>query len=664
VSFAELDSVIQRARAAWRPPPRLSLSEWADTFYVLSPETAAEPGRWTTIPYQRGIMDAITDPLVEQVTMMKSSRVGFTLMVSAAMAYFIKHAPSSMLVVQPTVDDAKNFSKETIASMLRDVPCLRGVVFQDDDKGARNSSNTLTHKKFRGGVLSLTGANSGTGFRRIGRRVLFGDEVDAYPLSAGPEGDPLRLAKMRTQAYWNRKIVIGSTPLVAGTSRIAEEFMKGDQRRYFVPCPQCGHMDFLTFREQPAEEGAEPRGHFMKWPDGKPREAFFVCRKNGCIIEHKDKRWMVERGEWRADAEFHRHASFHIWAAYSYMPNSAWGDIAEEFVSASSAGVEQLKTFVNTVLGECWVEKGEAPEWQRLYRRREPYERGRVPAGALFLTAGMDVQKDRLIWEVVAWMDDRQSWSVEKGVIPGDPAKDETWAAADELLDSTWAGADGGQWPIRMLGVDSGYETQAVYNWARRHVGRVIACKGSATQPTLVGSPTPVDVNFRGKRIARGCKVWPVGVDQAKTEFYGWLRLEPPEGGALYPPGYCHFPGYDEDFFKQITAEHRVKVKTKTGYRYEYQVLPNRENHHLDTRIYARAATGPLRLDAIAAGRRKSAAAPPPAPRPPAAEPEAPPAPAASSTPVRPAEAPARGSWLHGGRGGTLGGGGWIRRKR
>ncbi len=659
--LADLNAVIARARRAWRPPPRLSLSEWADRFYVLSPETAAEPGRWRTIPYQRGILDAITDPLVEQVTMRKSSRIGFTLMLSAAMGYFIEHDPSSMLVVQPTVDDAKNFSKETIASMLRDVPCLRGIVFKDSDKGSRDSSNTLTHKKFPGGVLSLTGANSGTGFRRIGRRVLLADEVDAYPLSAGSEGDPLNLAKKRSQAYWNRKLILGSTPLVAGTSRIEEEFMKGDQRRFYVPCPQCGHMDFLTFREQPPEEGAEPRGHFMRWPEGKPREAFFVCRKNGCIIEHHQKRWMIERGEWRADAEFHRHASFSIWAAYSYMPNSTWGDIAEEFITTSKAGVEQLKTFVNTVLGECWVEKGEAPEWQRLYQRREPYARGRAPPNILFLTAGMDVQKDRLVWEVIAWAGDRQSWSIEKGVIPGDPAEDETWDAADELLESTWQGEGDTRWPIRMLGVDSGYETQAVYNWARRHVGRVIACKGSATASVLLGPPTPVEVNYRGKRIARGCKVWPVGVDHAKDEFYGWLRLEAPkaEGGA-YPPGFCHFPQYEEDYFKQITSEHRVKVLVKGRAHYVYQVLPNRENHHLDGRIYARAATVPLRLDAIAAGKRIRSSAPP-------TTPPTPPLPVSGASTVPAAErqretdAPPRRGWL-GGCGSSSGG--WIRRRR
>jgi terminase, large subunit len=219
MSFADLDAVISRAMLAWKPPERLSLSEWADRYFVLSAESAAEPGRWKCIPYQRGIMDAITDPAVTEVTLMKSARVGYTLMVCAGIGYYIAHEPASQLIVQPTVDDGKNFSKESIAPMLRDVPVLSAISVRDlEDKGPKNSSNTLTHKVFPGGILSIVGANSGAGFRRISRRIVWFDEIDAYPPSAGSEGDQIRLGIMRTQAFWNRKIVAGSTPLTAGRS--------------------------------------------------------------------------------------------------------------------------------------------------------------------------------------------------------------------------------------------------------------------------------------------------------------------------------------------------------------------------------------------------------------------------------------------------------------
>lgn len=531
-----------------------------------------------------------------------------TLMVCAGIGYYVEHEPASQLVVQPTVDDGKNFSKESIAPMFRDVPRLAAVSIRDlEDKGPKNSSNTLTHKAFPGGILSIVGANSGAGFRRISRRIVWFDEIDAYPPSAGSEGDQIRLGIMRTQAFWNRKIIAGSTPLTAGTSRIAERFDLGDQRRYYVPCPQCGHMDILTFRE----EGE--RGHFMRWPEKKPEEAFFVCRKNGCIIEHKDKRGMVERGEWRAEAPFRGHASFAIWAAYSYAPNATWGQLAAEFVEANKAGPEKLKTFVNTILGETWLEKGDAPDWQRLSDRREDYAIGTVPAPVILLTAGVDVQRDRLVWEVVGWGEDRQSWSVDAGVIAGDTSGEHVWTELDALLARTWQREGGSALPIHKLAIDSGYNTQQVYNWARRHpMSRVIATKGMATARTLVGAPSAVDLNIRGKRMARGYKVWPVGVDVAKAEFYGWLRLERPKTGGAFPPGFCHFPAHEDEFFKQLTAEHLVRVVRRTGFvHFEWQVIPGRENHWLDCRVYARAAAALSGLDRHAASMRARAPATP-----------------------------------------------------
>jgi phage terminase large subunit GpA-like protein len=652
--FADIDAVVARAMRAWKPPPKLSLSQWADEFFYLSAETAAEPGKWKTLPYQRGIMDAMTDPAVEQVSVMKSARVGYTLMLSAAIGYWMHQDPSSMLLVQPTVDDAKNFSKETIAPMLRDVPVLSQIVFKDiEERGPKNASATLTHKAFPGGVLSLVGANSGSGLRRVSRRIVGFDEVDAYPASAGNDGDPIRLGIMRTQAFWNRKIIAGSTPLLAGASRIAELFEAGDQRRYHVPCPHCGHRDFLTFREG-------ERGHWMAWPEGHPEEAHFVCRGNGCVIEHKYKREMISAGEWIADAEFRGHASFHIWAAYSYSPNATWAHIAREFIEANRGGPEQLKTFVNTVLGETWQERGEAPDWLRLYHRREQYEVATVPAGVHFLTAGVDVQRDRLVFEVVGWCDDRQSYSVDAGVIPGDTAGPDPWLRLDDLLARQWPCANGGTRTISMLAVDSGDQTQTVYNWARRYpMNRVIAVKGNAAARSIIGAPSSVDVNVRGKRMARGYKVWTVGVGIAKSELYGWLRLEKPTDGADYPPGYCHFPEYGEDFFKQLTAEHLVEIRKRTGFvAHEWQIMQGRENHFLDCRVYARAAAALMGLDRLAASRRaKTAPASAPAQQAQATQQATPPL-----QQSRPKPQPRRrqsGGWLNGGSGS-----GWLRKRR
>jgi phage terminase large subunit GpA-like protein len=586
--------------AALRPPPKLTLSAWADEHFRLSAESAAEPGRWRTLPYQRGILDAITDPAVERISWQKSARVGATKCMNAAIAYHIDHDPCPIMVVQPTVEDAEGYSKEEIAPMLRDVPVLAGRV----SDASKTSSSTILDKRFPGGVLSMVGANSGRGFRRVSRRVVIFDEVDGYPPSAGNEGDPIKLGEKRSEYYWNRKIIAASTPLVAGASRIEELFLAGDRRRYHVPCPHCGHMDFLRFNAAKGgeDDGTDERGHLMRWPQDQPEAACFMCRACGCAIEEASKRAMIEAGEWRADGEFRGHASFHLWAAYSLSPNATWGQLAAEFLEAKRLGPEKLKTFINTALGETWKERGEAPDWERLYQRRELYTIGTVPEGPIVLTAGVDVQKDRLVYEVVGWAPNRESWSVDAGELFGDTALDATWAQLDALLARTFPGAAGGATPIAMLAVDSGYNAQVVYAWARQHpMARVIAVKGVGGARSLVGAPSPVDVTVRGRRMQRGYKVWPVGGDLAKGELYGWLRLRLAEDGVA-PPGYCHFPEHGEEFFRQLTAEHLVTTVNKRTRRakMEWQVLPNRENHYLDARIYARAAAAVLGIDRMA----------------------------------------------------------------
>ncbi len=599
--MANIIGVIQRAMSAWRPPERLRLSEWADRHFVLSPETAAEPGRWHCLPYQVEILDAISDPDVRQVTLMKSARVGYTLMLSATIAYHIAHEPTSILICQPTVEDAKNFSKESLSPMLRDVPALARTVFQDFDdrgKGPKDSSSTLMHKAYPGGILSLIGANSGTGFRRVSRRVILFDEIDAYPPSAGNEGDPISLGMQRGAYFWNRKVVSGSTPLVAGASRIEQMFESGDQRHFFVPCPNCGHMDFLTFNRK------ADRGHVMRWPDGDPDGAFFECRDGNCVIEERDKLDMLRGGEWRPDKPGGAHRSYHLWAAYSLSPNATWSAIANEFLEAKRAGPERLRVFVNTTLAETFRETGEAPDYEVLYQRREPYPIGTVPASILVVTCGVDVQRDRLVYECVGWAPDKENWSIDCGELFGDTAGEEVWGKLDALLSRTFAGTDGSDRQIAMLAIDSGYNTQVVYGWCRQYpMSRVIACKGVSGARALVGAPSPVDVTVRGRRMQRGYKVWPIGVDIAKSELYGMLRLR--RDDSVPPPGYCHFPEYGENYFRQLTAEHLVTTINRRTHRarMEWQVIPNRENHYLDARILARVAAAVLGIDRLAAKR-------------------------------------------------------------
>lgn len=651
-------SIVADGRAALRPPPRLKLSEWADASYYLSTESAAEPGRWTTLPYQREWMDAFTDPHIDEISVIKSARVGYTKVLNAMIGYHVDHDPCAILLIQPTEHDAKGYSKEEIEPMLRDCPAI-GEKF-----AAARQKNSLLHKRFRGGLLQLAGARSPGNFRRVSRRIVLGDEVDGYPASAGKEGDPIALAKRRAEHFWNRKYVWGSTPTLAGVSRIEQLFFAGDQRRYYVPCPDCGFMQILQLKQ-------------FTWPTGHPELATVACLQCGVAIDHDRKRDLVHAGEWRPGphaqfpddpppAPFHGHASFHIWAAYSFSPNATWGHICREFVTAQQAGPEQLKTFVNTGLGETWKEKGEAPEWRQLYDRRAPYAIGTCPAGVLLLTAGVDVQKDRLVYEVVGWGREKRSWSIDAGVIPGDTSDltKGAWPALDALLARTFPHPGGVELHIALMAVDSGFNTQTVYNWCRTHpINRVIAIKGHDAASVLISSPSPVEITVSGRKLKRGYKVWPIAVDLAKGELYGWLRLllptpdERAAGAPAVPTGYCAFPQYGEGFFKQLTAEQLVTRKDPRGFpSYRWEMIPGRENHHLDARIYARAAAALVGLDRfhesdwLALERMVGEEPSPPA------DPDAPTPPAPPTAPAPPPVAPKKAPWIQRPRQG-----GWLK---
>jgi phage terminase large subunit GpA-like protein len=480
----------------------------------------------------------------------------------------------------------------------------------------------------------MGGANSGAFFRRVSRRIVLFDEVDAYPASAGDDGDPIELGIKRTEYYSNRKIVAVSTPLIENASRITELFLDGDQRRYHVPCTQCGHMDFLAFSQR-----KDNGGHKMTWPTGKPEEAYFVCSQNGCVMEHHDKFAMLERGEWIAEQPFEGHASFHIWAAYSMSPNATWGKIAKAFVKAKDAGAEKLRTFINTVLGETFAETGEAPDWERLYSRRENYAPGIIPddSEVVAITCGIDVQKGYWVYEVVGWGMNKESWSLDFGMIYGETHNIDAWGPIEDLIETKYGGR-----PINLTAIDSGNWTQVVYSFCARYsIHQVVAVKGQQKQHRLVAPPSNVQIKPNGKQAKRGYKLWNVGVSIAKTELYGFLRLKLEEGQPP-PSGYCHFPEYGKEFFLQLTAEHLVRVVKKGGYKvFEWAVIPGRENHGLDCRVYARAAASILGLDRVN-GRPKKRKPNPSAKR----ERERPEVPAPGPRPARPKKRKRVGGWM------------------
>lgn len=537
---------------------------------------------------------------------MKSARVGYTKCLNHVIAYHVHQDPCSILVVQPTVDDAEGYSKDEIAPMVRDTPVLTGLVA---DPKARDSGNTILKKAHPGGILSMVGANSARGFRRLTVRVVLFDETDGYPASAGQEGDQIQLGIKRTDTFWNRKIGEGSTPTIKGASRIESSFEASDGGYYYVPCPHCGNLHVLEWAN-------------LKWPEGRPEEAYFVCLNCGAVIEHRHKRWMVENGEWRGkgwtyrngkfefQSGFSGHIGFHIWAAYSYSPNAAWGKLAKEFLKVHK-DPSKLKTFVNTVLAQTWEEAAEKADPDTLVERRENYGPENLPAELLLLTAGVDVQDDRLELEVVGWRAEHgdeppESWGAEDRVFYGDPAKPEVWKTLDEALLRTYRTQDGRVLRIAAACIDSGgHHTAQVYAFCQKRLARrVYAIKGKEGLRPIWPKRASKSKKYNG------ALVWIVGADTAKDAIYSRLRITEPG------PGYCHFPvGYEEAWFKQLTTE-KVRTRYVKGSPVREWIKPNGARvEALDKRVYALAALHslhPIHWGKIAANAERAQEQPPP----------------------------------------------------
>ncbi len=512
------------------PPPDITVTQWADAHRVLSREASAEPGQWRTdrAPYLRGIMDAFSDPLIERIVFMKPSQVGATEIINNIVGYFVDQDPAPLLVLQPTLDMARAWSTDRLAPMLRDSPRLQGRV---KDPRTRDSGNTILHKLFDGGHLTIVGANSAAGLAMRPIRVVLCDEVDRYPPSAGTEGDPVTLAFRRTATFWNRKLFLGSTPTVKGFSRIEQAYLESDQRTYHVPCPHCGLAQPLVWSQ-------------LKWETDRPETAAYLCLGCGVLVEDAAKTDMLERGVWVAAEPGRTSAGFHLNGLYS--PWARWAELAREFLEVRPIP-ERLRVFVNTVFAETWTEAGDEVPMDALALRRERYA-AEVPRDVGVLTAAVDVQGDRLELEVIGWGKSEESWRISWEQLPGDPGREEVWQALEGRLTRAYRHEGGAYLHIAACCIDSGgHHTEQVYRFVRPRQGRrVYATKGLA-QPgrPLLGRPS------RANKL--GVRLFPVGTDTAKDLLFARLKITQPG------PGYCHFPDvFDHEFFAQLTSEKAV----------------------------------------------------------------------------------------------------------
>lgn len=523
--------------------------------------------------YQRGVMDACSDPAVKEVVFMCAAQLGKSECLNNTIGYYMDYDPGPILMMQPTLDLAMAYSKDRItAGLLRSTPALREKV---KDSKFKDSGNTHLHKIFPGGALSLVGANSPSSLASRPIRVILCDEVDRYPVSAGEEGDPISLAKRRGATFWNRKVILVSTPTNKGSSRIESAYEESDKRKYYVPCHDCGEEQVLSWGQ-------------VQWVDNDPKTAEYVCVHCGSIWTDGDRRHAVSKGRWVAENTFKGVAGF--WLNALYSPWVILADAVDEFLSSRKDPM-RLKTFVNTFLGETWEEQGDSIDDHSVAKRRENYEG--IPEEVVMLTAGVDVQDDRLEVEIVGWGMGEESWNIDYRVIYGDPSSPRIWGQLDEIIQGKYDHPMGDELTIRATCVDSGgHHTRAVYNYAKTRAGyRVFAVKG------VGGEGRPIVGRASRNNIGK-IPLYAVGVDTAKELHYARLKIDEPG------PGYCHFPASrDEEYFKQLTAE-KLITKYFKGYAKRTWVKTRTRNEALDVRVYAIAAFAILNINMDSLARR------------------------------------------------------------
>lgn len=621
-----VEVVLSRVRSGWAPPPLLTVSEFADRDLVVTTGPLAGT-HWQTdfAPYQRGILDALHEPGVEYVAVRGSSQFGKTSIGVAVVAYHIAYDPCPILIVEPTVDPmARDFAKNRLDPVIAASPRLRESVSK---RRAKDSSNTILAKTFRGGSLSIGGANSAASLAARSVRLLILDEVDRYPAELPGEGSTIQIALKRTAAYrGRRRIMLLSTPTVKDGA-IDAWFKRGDQRRYYVPCPKCGHSHAFEWRN-------------VRWQDGDPDTARIHCPACDHAIDDAERVSILGEGEWRAEHPERKDraiVSFHIWEAYS--PFSSLREIVGAFLRARDAqkagDKAEMHTWQNTTLGEpVEPEQGEGVEPHALLSRLEAYEAD-VPRGACFLTMGVDTQDDRLEALVLGWGPGEECWLIDRQRLVGDTSQPSTWAQLEELLGREYRRAVGGRIGIGTTCLDTaGHRTTQAYEFVLKRLHearhRVYATIGRDGQRPIVSSPSP---RSWGKE-RRPVDLYTIGVDAAKSLWQSRLALE------VVGPGYVHLPTQewaDEELANQLTSE-RLVTKYHKGLPQQVWKQIRPRNEMLDCAVLGLAALRLSRVDLTLLAERvgkPAPVAPPPMPR---------------TVKATPWIDRGRGGWLKGGR--------------
>lgn len=573
------------AKQSLTPLSDQTVSEWADSYRMLSSEAAAEPGRWRTerAPYQKAIMDAFTESDINVVVAKTASQIGKSDIMNNVIGRFSHLAPAPMMMLQPTIEMSQDYSKTRIAPMIRDTKVLKDIF---KEVKSRETSNTILSKQFPGGRLIMAGANSPAGLASRPIKILLADEVDRFPKSAGTEGDPVGLAAKRMTTFWDRVMGLFSTPTNAGDSRIEDEYVTGTQEEWQHQCPNCDEWHLLTHLDMHTDYDSSI--------DKKGKKHVIVkavtwrCPDCGFGFTETEMRQAAQKYiAQNASALAKGVRSFFVNCFASPWVN--WSDVMQEWLEAQG-DPEREKVVVNTRFGEAYEPKGNFENHQQFMRRRENYG-AELPDGVLLLTAAVDVQDNRLEYEICGWGMAEENWGIKKGVILGVPDTQEVWDMLDEQLDKEYRFASGKGLIVARTFIDSGgHYTKETYAYCKKRFTRQrFVVKGSSVPGV------PLIHKYSKVKLVRGTiPLVMIGTDSGKQYIMDRLSIEEPG------PKYFHWPldesdgiamqlnrGYDEYYFKGLIAETKEPRRKNGVLVYQWvNVAKDKRNEPLDLRVY------------------------------------------------------------------------------
>lgn len=589
------DDVITEAFAAYAPRLSISIADCAEQRRILPSSSSSEGGpfRNRRVPYLRGIMDALSNPRVPTVVVMKGAQVAGTTIGENWVLWTMLESPAPMLSVWPTEKLMRRWSLTRLDPMIEMTPELARLF---DRTGLRDSNDAIAHKEFPGGTLDLLTARSSSDLRSITAARIWFSEVDNILAEIIDEGDPFELARSRGETYWDYKEYFESTPTVAGHSRIWDELTRTTWNDWWMPCPHCKEYQVLVWRDGMEDGDLDRAGErrFIWERDGAgeviPGSVTYACSKNGCAIEEHWKTWMLERGEWRPRHPDRLAAGFHIPAFIS--PLISWTRIAQRFQRATRSQA-RMRTFVNNICGLPYAEKTRSLTAHFLKQREEDYGAD-VPDGVQVLVAGADVQSDRV--EVCVWGygAGEEAWVIEWGIINGEPGLARTWRDVSAFLRKGFVDVQGRTRHIAATCMDANYQSARVHRFAAAFVGpngaKVIPIIGrdGRGRPVLADPPPP----SKRRRTKRRRPSRVVGTDTVKDLLSDRLLVAKKSAPGVPAPEHVHFPtGLDPTFYEQLTAEElRTVYRKKRPVRVWEKKKQDLANEVLDMAVYAYAA--------------------------------------------------------------------------